>query len=46
VTTFGELNAARDNATFVSTWYSGNHQIFREAYINPDHALDGSMTVK
>ncbi len=46
MTTFGELNAARDNAIFASTWYSGNRQIFREAYIDPAHALDGSMTVK
>ena len=42
VATFGELNASRDNAIFVSTWYSGTHQIWRDAYIGPDHALDPS----
>lgn len=40
VATFGELNEARDNAIFISTWYSGTHQIWRDAYIGPDHALD------
>ncbi|MBO1754641.1 alpha/beta fold hydrolase [Allobranchiibius sp. CTAmp26] len=42
VATFGELNAAKDNAIFVSTWYSGTHQIWRDAYIGPGHALDPS----
>ncbi len=42
VATFGELNAARDNAIFVSTWFSGTHQIWREVYIGPEHALDPS----
>lgn len=40
VTTFGELDAAKDNAILVTTWYSGTHQIFRDAYIGPDHALN------
>ncbi|MFD0365909.1 alpha/beta fold hydrolase [Nocardia sp. GCM10030253] len=40
VATFGELNAAKDNAILVTTWYSGTHQIFRDAYIGVDHALD------
>ena len=40
VATFGTLNAARDNAILVTTWYSGTHQIFRDAYIGPGHALD------
>jgi homoserine O-acetyltransferase len=42
VATFGELNAARDNAIFVSTWFSGTHQIWRDVYIGRDHALDPS----
>ena len=38
--TFGELNAAKDNAILITTWFSGTHQIFRDVYIGPDHALD------
>ncbi|KAA0024480.1 alpha/beta fold hydrolase [Antrihabitans cavernicola] len=40
VATFGELNADKDNAILVTTWYSGTHQIFRDVYIGPEHALD------
>lgn len=40
VATFGRLNAAKDNVIVVPTWYSGTHQIFRDAYIGPDHALN------
>lgn len=40
VATFGELNAAKDNAILITTWYSGTHQIWREVYISPEHALD------
>ena len=40
VATFGTLNAAKDNAILVTTWYSGSHQIFRDVYIGPDHALN------
>lgn len=40
VATFGELNAAKDNAVLVLTWYSGTHQIWRDAYIGPEHALN------
>ncbi len=40
VTTFGELSEARDNAILVSTWYSGSHQIWRDAYIGSGKALD------
>ena len=40
IATFGELNDAKDNAIVVPTWYSGTHQIWREAYIGPDHALN------
>jgi homoserine O-acetyltransferase len=40
VTTWGELNEARDNAILITTWYSGTHQIWREVYVGPDHALN------
>lgn len=40
VETFGKLNAAKDNAILVTTWYSGTHQIFRDAYIGAEHALN------
>ena len=42
VATFGALNDARDNAVLVTTWYSGTHQIWRDAYIGEGHALDPS----
>ncbi len=38
--TFGELNAAKDNAILVTTWYSGTHEIWARAYIGPEHALN------
>jgi len=40
VATFGELSPSRDNAILISTWYSGSHQIWRDAYIGEGHALD------
>lgn len=40
VATFGELNADKDNAILIPTWYSGTHQIWRDVYIGPDHALN------
>ncbi|MDL9936606.1 alpha/beta fold hydrolase [Gordonia sp. ABSL1-1] len=40
VATFGTLNAAKDNAILIPTWYSGTHQIWRDVYIGPDHALN------
>jgi homoserine O-acetyltransferase len=40
VATFGALNEARDNAILVPTWFSGTHQIWRDVYIGPDHALN------
>jgi homoserine O-acetyltransferase/O-succinyltransferase len=40
VTTWGEPNEARDNAVLITTWYSGTHQIWREVYVGPGHALD------
>ncbi|RNI20469.1 alpha/beta fold hydrolase [Flexivirga caeni] len=40
VATFGTLNEAKDNAILIPTWYSGTHQIWRDVYIGPDHALN------
>ncbi|MGH3089728.1 MAG: alpha/beta fold hydrolase [Rubrobacteraceae bacterium] len=40
VTTWGELNEAKDNAILITTWYSGTHQIWREVYVGADHALN------
>jgi len=40
LTTWGELNEARDNAILITTWYSGTHQIWRDVYVGPDHALN------
>jgi len=41
-TTWGELNAAKDNAVLITTWYSGSHQIWRDVYVGEGHALDPS----
>lgn len=43
VATFGELNAAKDNAILITTWYSGTHQVWRDVYIGPDHALNPEL---
>ncbi len=40
VATFGKLNQAKDNAILITTWYTGTHQIFAQAYIGPSHALN------
>lgn len=40
VATFGELNAAKDNAILVTTWYSGTSKIMSDVYVGPGHALD------
>ena len=40
VTTWGELSEAKDNAILITTWYSGTHQIWRDIYVGPDHALN------
>jgi homoserine O-acetyltransferase len=40
VATFGELNAAKDNAILITTWYSGTHQVWRDVYIGAEHALN------
>lgn len=38
--TWGELTEAKDNAILIPTWYSGTHQIWRDVYVGPGHALD------
>ena len=42
VATHGTLNAAKDNAILVPTWYSGTSKIMEQAYIGPGRALDPS----
>ena len=38
--TFGTLNAAKDNAILVPTWYSGTTKIMEQVYIGAGRALD------
>ena len=38
--TFGALNAAKDNAILVPTWYSGTSKIMEQVYIGKGRALD------
>src|SRR5689334_22023409 len=38
--TYGTLNAAKDNAILIPTWYSGTHKIIEQVYIGPGRALD------
>ena len=38
--TFGKLNAAKDNAVLVPTWYSGTNKIMEQVYIGAGRALD------
>lgn len=40
VRTWGEPNAARDNAILIPTWFSGTHQSWAESFVGPGHALD------
>ena len=40
VATFGTLNASRDNAILVPTWYSGTSKIIEQVYIGEGRALD------
>lgn len=40
VATHGTLNAAKDNAILVLTWYSGTSKIMADVYIGPGRALD------
>ncbi len=38
--TFGTLNAARDNAILVTTWYTGTSKIMEQLHIGEGRALD------
>ena len=38
--TFGKLNAAKDNAILIPTWYSGTNKIIEQVYIGQGRALD------
>jgi len=38
--TFGKLNAAKDNAILVPTWYSGTNKIIEQVLIGESHALN------
>ena len=38
--TFGKLNAAKDNAILIPTWYSGTSKIMEQVYIGQGRALD------
>jgi homoserine O-acetyltransferase len=38
--TFGKLNAAKDNAILIPTWYSGTNKIMEQVYLGESHALD------
>ena len=42
VSTHGTLNAAKDNAILVPTWYSGTSKMMGDVYVGPGHALDPS----
>jgi homoserine O-acetyltransferase/O-succinyltransferase len=38
--TLGTLNAAKDNAVLITTWYSGNHSVMRDTYVGAGRAID------
>ncbi len=38
--TFGTLNAAKDNAILIPTWYSGTNKIIEQVFIGRGHALN------
>ena len=40
VVTHGKLNAKKDNAILVTTWYSGTSKIMEDVYIGSGRALD------
>ncbi|MBB1163139.1 alpha/beta fold hydrolase [Aquariibacter albus] len=40
VAVHGQLNAAKDNAILVPTWYSGTSKIMEQVYIGPGRPLD------
>lgn len=38
--TFGKLNAKKDNAILITTWYSGTSRIMEQVYIGTGRAID------
>ncbi|MFW1677090.1 alpha/beta fold hydrolase [Pontibacter sp. JAM-7] len=40
VSIFGTLNAAKDNAILIPTWYSGTNKIMEQVYLGEGRALD------
>ena len=40
VAVHGKLNAAKDNAILIPTWYSGTNKLLEQAYTGPGRALD------
>jgi homoserine O-acetyltransferase len=40
--TFGSLNAAKDNAILITTWYSGTNKIMEQVYVGQGRAIDPS----
>ncbi len=38
--TQGKLNASKDNAVLVTTWYTGTSKIMEQIYVGAGHALD------
>lgn len=40
VATFGQLNAAQDNAILIPTWYSGTSKIIAQVFIGAGRAID------
>ena len=38
--TFGTLNAAKDNAVLIPTWYSSTNKIIEQVFIGEGRALD------
>jgi homoserine O-acetyltransferase len=40
VATYGKLNAAKDNAILITTWYSGTSKIMSDVYVGEGRALD------
>jgi len=39
-TTFGKLNANKDNAILMTTWYSGTSKIMEQVYVGQGRAID------
>src|SRR5687768_17981738 len=38
--TFGTLNAKKDNAILITTWYSGTSKIMEQVYVGSGRAID------